>query len=113
MNSELPPFVVGIFCGSSKPKLLELYLKDILDELSLLLNDGFTFLNKLYVIEIHSFICDAPARAYLKCVKLHSGYSACDKCIEPGEYLCNKIVFPGLTAQKRTDVSFRSQQDYN
>jgi len=58
-------------------------------------------------------VCDAPARAFLKCTKLHSGYSSCDKCIEPGAYYKNKIVFMSETAPKRTNESFRKQLDDN
>jgi len=58
-------------------------------------------------------VCDAPTHAFLKCTKLHSGYSSCDKCIEPEEYYKNKIVFMSETAPKRTNESFRKQLDDN
>ena len=32
------------------------------------------------------FICDTPARAFLKCVKSHTGYFSCDHCEVEGEW---------------------------
>ena len=40
-----------------------------------------------------SVACDAPARAFLKRIKRHSGYSGCDKCTQPGVYN-SKMTFP-------------------
>lgn len=32
-------------------------------------------------------ILDAPARAFLKCIKGHSGYFSCERCTEEGVYV--------------------------
>ena len=32
-------------------------------------------------VVIKAFVCDAPARAFLKCVKGHSGYDSCERQI--------------------------------
>lgn len=104
-------FVISVFCGTSKPKPLNIFLENFINELNKLLKNGLYFNGNFYKIEVHSFVCDAPARAYLKCTKSHTGYSSCDKCIEPGEYYKNKVVFMSETAQKRTDDSFRKQLD--
>lgn len=85
-NFKSKPFIVGLFCGTAKPKPLDEYLNNFVDELSDLLKNGFNFNNKIYIIKVYSFICDAPAKAYIKCIKSHGGYRACDKCTENGEY---------------------------
>ncbi|KAB0803370.1 hypothetical protein PPYR_00340, partial [Photinus pyralis] len=54
----------------------------------------------MYTIQVHSFICDSPARAYVQCIKSHGGYSSCERCMEPG-----------INANKRTDQSFVLQSD--
>ncbi|KAJ8973886.1 hypothetical protein NQ317_019299 [Molorchus minor] len=109
--SDTKPFAVGIFCGRSKPKPLELYLEDFINELLDLLTNGVFFNDKLYKDKVHSFVCDAPARAFIKCVKSHSGYSSCDKCIEVGNYVKGRVIFNSSSAKKRSDQSFITQED--
>ncbi|XP_030754939.1 uncharacterized protein LOC115881541 isoform X1 [Sitophilus oryzae] len=106
------PFTVAVFCGKSKPKPLNTFLKPFIEELNTFLQNGFINGSNEYVeIKVHSFICDAPARAYLKCTKSHTGYSSCDKCTVRGEYYMNKVVLDSLISQKRTDEAFRQQLD--
>lgn len=45
----------------------------------------------LYSVNIHSLICDAPARSLVKGVECHSGDSASEKCVAHGEYCINVI----------------------
>lgn len=110
-TTQSKPFTIGIFCGTSKPVPLETFLNDVINELIYLLKEGIHFCNKKYRVEIHSFICDAPAKAYLKMIKSHSGYSSCDKCIESGCYFERKIIMRNTSAPKRTDESFKLQLD--
>lgn len=52
---------------------------------------------RVYSVKIYNFICDAPARAFIKCIKIHTGYASCEKCTEYGKYankLFLKIVMP-------------------
>lgn len=110
-NCNAKPFVIGLYYGNSKPSPLDMYLKDFVDELSQLLEEGFFFKSKHYTIEVHSFVCDAPARAMIKCTKSHGGYSACDKCFEAGEYVQGRIIYRSVTATRRTDLQFQEQTD--
>lgn len=110
-NIKLTPFVIGIFCGMSKPVPLKDFLEDFINELTHLLTEGINIENKNYSVICHNFICDAPARAYIKCIKSHGGYSSCDKCVEPGEYINGRVVLLGTTARRRTDDSFIAQVD--
>ncbi|XP_050301638.1 uncharacterized protein LOC126739865 isoform X1 [Anthonomus grandis grandis] len=104
-------FTVAVFCGKSKPKPLNLFVKSFIDELNSLLQNGLVIGNDHINVSLHSFICDAPARAYLKCTKSHTGYSSCDKCTVHGDYYMNKVVFDSIESQKRSDESFRMQLD--
>jgi len=63
-----------------------------------------------YDVIIHSFVCDAPARAMIKNVKGHSGYSACDKCHVEGEWH-QKVTFQDTNAPLRTDTEFAEMSD--
>ena len=51
-----------------------------------------------------------PARAFIKCIKYHSGYSSCDKCIVEGEWH-SKVVFLETDAPLRTLESFILKED--
>ncbi len=59
---------------------------------------GFAFKGKTLFIKITSVMCDAPARAYIKAIKSHTGYSGCDKCTSYGVHLdqgFSKFTFKG------------------
>lgn len=105
------PFPIGIFCGTLKPDPLSKFLEEFLNEGDFLIQNGLEVNTKKYKVTLHSFVCDAPARAYLKAVKSHTGYSACDKCTIRGKYINRRIIFPNIKAIKRTDSSFRLQTD--
>ncbi|KAF2893722.1 hypothetical protein ILUMI_12451, partial [Ignelater luminosus] len=105
------PFVIAVFCGGAKPSPLTSYLSDFIQELKHLLRNGLLFSGKTYSISIHSFVCDAPARAFLKCIKTHNGYSCCERCLEPGQYFNGRVVLTGISAPKRNNRSFRMQLD--
>lgn len=62
-----------------------------------------------YHFQISSVICDTPARAFVKNVKSHSGYSGCDKCTQYGEWN-GKMTFPENRAPLR-DKSFNQMSD--
>lgn len=109
-NIKSKPFIIGLFCGNAKLKSLDEYLDDFVNELFDLLQNGFHFNHKTYIIKIHSIICDALARAYIKCIKSHGGYHACDKCIENGKFH-GRVIYPGLNAKLRTDASFLLKED--
>ena len=103
------PAPVAIFLGVSKPNSVQEYLQSFLDEM-LELERGFDFKGSKFTISIKSFICDAPARQFLKCIKSHSGYSSCERCQQHGNYE-GTVTFPELDAEKRTDSNFASMED--
>ena len=104
------PFVIGLYSGATKPNNLADFLNEFVSEMATLERDGLYFLDLHYNVSISAVICDAPARAYVKNVKGHSGYSGCKKCVQHGVY-CNKITFPEVDAELRTDVQFDELAD--
>ena len=66
------PFVICMFGAKKKPDDLGEYLLDFVSEMDHLKSNGFIVDEKKYVVSVHSFICDAPARAMLKCIKGHT-----------------------------------------
>jgi len=91
------PFLVGLFCGKEKPSNAREFLSDFVAEASHLLAYGLVVGSTKIPVAIHSFICDAPARAFMKGIKSHSGYSSCEKCTVTGEYF-GKVVFISTSA---------------
>jgi len=104
------PFPIAIYCSSSKPNCLDAYLSDFISEMKDLESTGFIFCGRLYTVRLGVVICDAPARAFVKCIKPHTAYNSCERCSQRGEW-CDKIILPDLSASKRTDETFRSALD--
>ena len=110
------PFLVALYCGEGKPEPLADYLHDFIQEVKILTRQGVT-LNSFGIDQIQipfrisAFICDAPARAFVKCIKGHSGYSSCERCTQEGEYYEHRITFPDVNFTLRTDEAFVKQSD--
>lgn len=97
------------FYGDSKPTNIHDYLQNIITELHDMKN-GFKFLERTYFVKIHCFICDAPARQFLKGIISHNGHSGCERCTQYGRYL-NCMTFPECNATLRTDDDFVRETD--
>jgi hypothetical protein len=101
------PFLVALFHGSSKPSPLEDYLEDLLKEIKTVTQTGLIVDGKHFTVNIQMFICDAPARSYLKQIKNHSAYFACERCTMKGTYESSRIIFTsGDVSSARTDEEF-------
>jgi hypothetical protein len=107
------PFPIALFCSKSKPSSLSDYLHDFITEMNDLCVNGYTHVDlveTVYRVYLCAVICDAPARAFVKCIKPHSGYDSCERCVQIGVW-CNKVTLPNLSAPLRTDKGFLSRQD--
>ena len=78
--------------------------------MKILENTGFVFKGRIFNIFLNAVICDALARAFVKCIKTHNSYNCCERCVQIGEWH-NKIVLPGLDCIDRTDESFIANHD--
>ncbi|KAL2095636.1 hypothetical protein ACEWY4_007784 [Coilia grayii] len=104
------PVVIGVYCGPKKPSSATEFLSDFVSELKEL-EGGFCFGDTFFKIELHTVVCDSPARAFAKNTKAHNAYHGCDKCIHPGLYQNRRMTFPGPEYPQRTDRSFNLQVD--
>ncbi|CAG7729717.1 unnamed protein product, partial [Allacma fusca] len=108
INLSRKPFVIGVYCGTNKPKNNQTFLQKTLDELKDLLLNSFMVNNNVRVeVFLHSFIADAPARAFITATKGHSGYFSCLKCKIEGEYYKNRVIFVTINCPVRTNEMFR------
>jgi hypothetical protein len=107
---KTPPFIVALYYGLEKPKCVEEYLRDFVNEMKALLVDGLVVGGKKYTILLKSVIADAPARAFLKCVKMHNSYFGCDRCTAKGAWIEGRVTYPELDAPLRTNIGFSQNQ---
>lgn len=111
-ESYIDPLVVGIYYGLSKPLDANIYLSLFVKEMKQILSSDFSIDGKLIKIKIRSFICDAPARAFIKGIVGHNGYFACERCLVEGEYFtsCGHVCLKDMNSVARTDRSFRNKE---
>lgn len=109
---NIPPVVVGIYYGTSKPKSVTEYLTPFIDELLLLLQRGIVINGHHIVIKIRCFICDTPARSFIKGVVAFNGKFGCIKCTTKGQYSheARTMIYPNITSAKRTNEKFRAKE---
>ena len=104
---EIGVIMIGVYHGTSKPTNLCDYLHDFIGNLKTVVKDGFVFENKVFRVNIpDAFICDAPARSFLKCVKGHRGCYGCERWVQKGEHFRSRIIFPETEASLRNDKQF-------
>lgn len=106
-------FIVGLYSGNAKPKLVSEFLNPFVDEFKQGCEQGITVGGKCYTLSIHSIVCDALARQYVKIIIGHSGYYSCERCVIRGVHVRNKskgIRFLEINSAERTDDSFRNRE---
>ncbi|XP_047510862.1 uncharacterized protein LOC125053528 isoform X2 [Pieris napi] len=103
------PFIIGIYYGKGKPKNLNLFLEDFVNESITVLQQGVCVNGIKVNIKIRCFICDSPARAFIKGVCNFNGKHGCLKCTTVGNYSHNThtVVFSSKISPPRTDEDFR------
>uniref|UniRef100_A0A1B0DG27 Uncharacterized protein n=1 Tax=Phlebotomus papatasi TaxID=29031 RepID=A0A1B0DG27_PHLPP len=110
---HITPQVVAIYCGESKPKDLNGFLNPLVLELQVLLTNGLIINDHKIEIKILSFICDSPARSFVKGVVSYNHTQGCTKCTVTGEYYAegHHMSYPNIDALRRTDTTFRPRAD--
>ncbi|KAA3677241.1 uncharacterized protein DEA37_0000539 [Paragonimus westermani] len=109
---KTPVFVIGIFCGEGKPGNVCEYLADLVGDLKTVLSDGVTLTAYSVHVKVvlNCIIGDAPARAFFRQVKNHTGYYACEKCTARGVYVDRRMAYPNLQSRLRNDADFRCRK---
>lgn len=111
---RLNPFVVALYYGETKPDNISEYLQEFLEEYDQLSRQGLNYDGTRYNITLRCWVCDAPARCLLKCIKGHTGYFACERCKAKGVYVANRVTYPHhLVYQSRTDDEFSAMRYHN
>jgi len=66
------PFVIGLYGGNRKPSDVAQYLEDFVKESQCLEVNGINLGSSVWVFKIHSIMCDAPARSFVRNTKGHT-----------------------------------------
>lgn len=85
-------------------------MSDFLEELTRLQQDGIAFKDETLNVKVNAFICDAPARAFLTCIKGHNAHNSCERCTIEGQYVNHRVVF---NYQSREPISLRTEEEFN
>lgn len=112
----VPPEIVAIFHGTSKPKDPHEFLEEFIDEVIKLMENNVTIENVTFEFEIFRFVCDTPARAFLKCIVSHTAFYSCERCTIEGKSIegkkknkKTKRVFGDMNCSERDKESFEKQ----
>lgn len=102
-------FVVSLFCGDKKPQNVNEFLQSFIAEMKEL-EQGILIDDAVYYARIRCVVADAPARAFIKCIKTHNGYYGCERCFRKGKWI-RKVTYPFKQPQQLyTDESFQQSQ---
>lgn len=111
-------FLIALFASNSKPTSSEEFLEDFIQESNSLTDTGIEIDNVMYTFSVKAFICDAPARAFLKSIISHTGYDACERCEVQGKYESHRIIyiddqeFPLRTTEKFNLFNYPGHQKH-
>ena len=100
--------IVVLYAGRKKPNCFSELLQPFVDEMKLIQQNGIEISTGVTCrVKIHSFICDAPARADVKRTKHVNFHQGCDKCTVDGIYTKDRrMTFNDTKSVKRYDTDF-------
>lgn len=102
--------VIGIYHGNEKPGSANEFLEEFITEAVAFVNNGVEINNIRIPFLLKAFICDAPAKSFVRYTKGHTGFFSCTKCMQKGEYLKGRTCFAKCNGKKRTDLNFLTKQ---
>lgn len=63
---KIAPMVIGIYCGKGKTTDLSTFFSRFVEEMRQILSDGVHINSHRITVRIRCFVCDSPARSYIK-----------------------------------------------
>lgn len=113
LEGEDEPFIIAAWIGVGKmePDDVDSYLEQYVNEVRNLLQNGIQLNGTQYPFRVRDYILDAPARAFVKRIKGHTGTYACESCEVRGVKIRRVQTFLDLDAIRRTDESFANRRN--
>lgn len=69
--------------------------------------------HQFYHFIIKAFVCDTPARAFIKRCTGHGGFFACERCEIKGKTVQGRRVYKGINYVERTNCELSSILPYS
>jgi len=66
-NGSPEVFIIGVYVGNEKPADPNLFLRDFVDEIIPLCENGIRLKGKIIAVNVVIAICDAPAKSFIFC----------------------------------------------
>lgn len=102
LETKPAPFVIGLWVGTSKPNDANAFIQKFVEEMLRLQEMGIIHDGKKFKVSVGNFICDTPARSFVKRTKGHTGYYGCDYCEQRGVWNNHRMTFPLIDAAPRS-----------
>ncbi|KAH9636258.1 hypothetical protein HF086_009454, partial [Spodoptera exigua] len=112
-NLNPKPMIIGIYYGKGKPQDLGEFLSPLVAEFNTILKQGIKIGDYTIGVTLKCFVCDSPARSFIKGVANFNSQHGCHKCSIEGEYshLSHTNYYPNKIYPKRTNDTFRNKED--
>ncbi|XP_055522641.1 uncharacterized protein LOC129716829 [Wyeomyia smithii] len=109
---QVEPMIVGIYAGKQKPACVVNFLTPFVDDMEIVCKDGIIVNGHKVSVAIKGFVCDSPARAFIKGTAYFNAQNGCQKCTTTGEYsyVSHTNYFPRARCPPRTDWDFRNKK---
>lgn len=96
-----------ILAKFDEPEPVHKYLCDLIAELQVLMQQGVQHKTNVHKVTLRAFVCDAPARAFLKCIKSHNALHGCERCLSVATSVEGRVVHLNkVSCEKITDDKF-------
>lgn len=109
-------YLVDAYFGYKKPIDSNVFLQSLVDDLINFINNGYIYNENVIKIRLFALICDAPAKSFVLCVKGHTGFYNCTKCVIKGKYINGRVCFSyrkTLYSSKKDELfSANAYQDF-
>ena len=106
------PLPVALFCGFGKPQLGS-FLEKFCSELKHILPNGLAHRGITLSFKPPIIVADAPARSLITGTIGHTGFYGCMYCREKGVYHKDRVVFPNVRVENRTDSNYALGKENN
>ena len=98
------PYLISLWYGKKKPNNAAIFLEDFVNEMREIITNGYREVE----VTLKCFVCDAPARDFIKGICSFNSYFGCERCMCKGLYENGCVRLIDTSAKQRDDKNFAS-----